>query len=124
MAQSRTNLAIQTPAEYDRGVVARILSLQDKENSRLTFASATATWNPDNVADGDSVSTTVTVTGVRANVLHHVRVFAPYSLQGLQADGYVSADNTVTITLNNNTGSAVNLGSGTWGVLVENFVVT
>lgn len=121
MGQSRTFLSQQVPAGYDRPTFARIFAQQDRENTRVTFAKGTGTWNPDNVADGDSVSTTITAVGSVANVLHHVRVFAPYSLQGLIVGAYVSADDTVTLTLHNTTGSAVNLGSGTWGVVVENF---
>lgn len=124
MALSRTNLATQAPVSYDRGVLAKILGQQDRENTRLTNFAGTVVWNPDNVADGDNTTTTVTVPGVLANVLNHVRVFAPYSLQGMVATGYVSADDTVTVVLANATGSAVNLGSGTWGVVVESFVLT
>lgn len=124
MARNRTNLAFQAPQSYDRGVFARILSIQDQENTRLTYAAGTATWNPGDIADGDSDSTTITAVGATANVLHSVRIFAPYSLQGLIAGAYVSSDDTVTVSLHNTTGSNVNLGSGTWGVLVENFVQT
>lgn len=124
MARSRTNLSLQAPVNYDRGVMARILSQQDQENTRLTYAAGTGTWNPGDIANGASDTTTITAVGAVANVLHHVRVFAPYSLQGLQSDAYVSADDTVTISLYNNTGGNVNLGSGTWGVAVENFIQT
>lgn len=124
MAQSRTFLSAQAPAEYDRGVFFRILAIQDRENTRLTSFAGTVSWNPADTADGDNASTTVTVPGVVANVLASVRVFAPYSLQGMIAGGYVSADDTVTIVLNNNTGGSVNLGAGTWGVVVESFVLT
>lgn len=124
MAQSRTFLSSQAPAEYDRGVIARVLGIQDRENTRLTSFAGVVSWNPPDTADGDNASTTVTVPGVVANVLASVRVFAPYSLQGMIAGGYVSADDTVTIVVNNNTGAPVNLGTGTWGVVVESFVLT
>lgn len=121
---SRTTGATQLPARYDQGVLARICRQYDAELTRLTGYAGTVVWNPANIVVGASDSTTVTVPGVRVGVLAHVRVFAPYTLSGLQADGYVSADDTVTITLVNNTAGAVNLGSGTWGVTVENFVRT
>ena len=124
MARSRTYLRDQVPATYDRGVLARIFAQQDRENTRLSFYAATASWNPASVADGDNVTTTITVPGVTANVMASVRVFPPYSLQGLIAGGYVSADDTVTVVLNNNTGGAVDLGAGTWGVIVEVFLIT
>lgn len=122
MATSRTQSATQVPEKYDRGVFGRLLRALDFEFNRLTSFANDFTWNPGNILNGSSDSTTVTITGLKANVKQHVRVFAPYSLQGLQADGYVSADNTVTVTLYNNTGGAVNLASGEWGVIVESFV--
>lgn len=69
-------------------------------------------------------SKTVIVPGVKANVPASVRVFPPYDLQGLVASAYVSADDEVTIVLDNNTAGAVNLPSGLWGVLVENYPLT
>jgi len=123
-APTRTGLAQQTPLSYVASTIARILRAIDMEFARLTQFAATVTWNPASVADGDSVTTTVTVRGVRAGIRSCVRVFPPYSLQGLMAGGYVSADNTVTIILHNNSGGAVDLGSGVWGVAVENFVLT
>lgn len=122
MARSRTNLSLQTPATFDRGIVSRQLAEADKEFTRLTYAAGTVVWNPADIADGDSTSTTVSAPGAVVNVLHSVRIFAPYTLAGLIAGAYVSADDVVTITLHNTTGGNVNLGSGTWGVLVENFI--
>jgi hypothetical protein len=121
---SRSYLSQRTPQTYSQQVFAGILADQDRENTRLTTFAGTATWNPASVADGDAVSTTVSVPGARVGVLASVRVFVPYSLQGLLAGGYVSADNTVTIVLLNNTGGAVDLGSGVWGVVVESFIQT
>jgi hypothetical protein len=69
-------------------------------------------------------SKTVVVPGVKAGVLASVRVFPPYDLQGLTATGYVSADDEVTIVLDNNTAGAVNLGEGVWSVVVENYPLT
>jgi hypothetical protein len=123
-APARTHGAAQVPQQYAKDAVSRIAQQYDREFSRLTSYAGTVVWNPANIAIGGSDSATVTVPGVRVGALAHVRVFAPYTLSGLQADGYVSADDTVTITLYNNTAGAVNLGSGTWGVVVENFVRT
>lgn len=112
------------PQRYDAGALARLCRLYDDELNRITAFQGTATWNPASIANGASASTTVTVPGVKVNVPAHVRVFAPYTLSGLQADAYVSADDQATITLNNNTGGAVDLGSGVWGVCVEMMVRT
>lgn len=122
--QTRTQLAMQAPAQYERADFARLLRMIDQEFTRLTQFAGTVTWNPGNIANGASDTVSVTVPGADVNVLASVRVFAPYTLSGLQASGYVSANDTVTITLYNNTGGAVNLGSGVWGVVVENFVLT
>ena len=75
------------------------------------------TWNPASIADGSKASTTLTV--VDARVTDAVTVFPPYDLQELTYSGNVTADNTVEIVLANNTGSAVDLGSGTWRVQLE-----
>jgi len=124
MATSRTTLSAQVPQEYDRGVFGRLLRSVDNEFNRLTQFANDFTWNPASVANGSYTSTTVTIKGIKANTKNHVRVFAPYSLQGLITAGYVSADDTVTVTLHNTTGGAVDLGSGEWGVIVESFVQT
>ncbi len=78
---------------------------------------ATTVWNPGSVASGSgALSSAVTVTG--AALGDFVMVAAPYDLQGLTATAYVSAANTVKIRLDNVTGGAVSLGSGTWRVRV------
>jgi len=123
-APSRTTGASQLPEKYDRGSLARIVRQYDLELTRITAYAGTAVWNPASLAVGASDSVAVTVPGVKVGALAHVKVFAPYTLSGLQADGYVSADDTVTITLANMSAGVVNLGSGTWGVTVENFVRT
>lgn len=79
-------------------------------------AATTATWDPGEVALGGTTTTTVTVNG--AALGDHVLVSFSISLAGLQLEGYVSAANTVTVTLSNHTLAAVDLGSGTLSVLV------
>jgi hypothetical protein len=74
-------------------------------------------WDPASLASGSSVlSPGITVTG--CNQGDFVLVAAPYDLQGLGAEAYVSAANTVKIRLSNQTGSPVDLASGTWLVRV------
>lgn len=116
------NNASQVPREYAPDTIARLFRNIDQEARRVTAYSGVVTWNPASVANGASTSTTVTVPGVLANVKAHVKVFAPYTLSGLSQTGYVSADDTVTILLQNNSGGAVDLGSGEWGVTVENWI--
>lgn len=48
----------------------------------------------------------------------YVEVYPPYTPSGVSHSGYVSAIGTATIVITNNTGSPVDLGSGTWRVRV------
>jgi hypothetical protein len=100
--------------------LSEILRLIDREISKNAYRGA-ATWDPASVANGASTSTTVTVPGVLVGDYYAVKVYPPYTLAGLSATGYVSADDTVTILLLNNSGGAVNLGSGEWKVSAERF---
>lgn len=71
-----------------------------------------ATWDPPSIATGASTSTTVTVTGARVG---HAAI-ASFSLAvpaGASMTAAVTANDTVTVTLTNNTGSALDLLSGT-----------
>ncbi len=77
----------------------------------------TTTYDPPSIANGAAaLSSGITVTG--AILGDYVQVSAPYDLQGLSASAYVSASNTVKICLNNNTGGAIDLASGTWKIRV------
>jgi|GEM_PF-1792595 len=73
-------------------------------------------WDPASVADGDAVSQEVTVTGAALGDF----AIASFSLdvQDLVLDAQVTAANTVTVVLANNTGGAINLASGTVRVIV------
>lgn len=75
------------------------------------------TWNPASLVDGaGETSSAITITG--ANFGDYVLVSAPYDLQGICCNGYVSAENTVKIRLQNETGGTIDLASGTWKVKV------
>lgn len=108
-------------AEYNRAQLAAIFREIEAALNRIIFAGDVVTWNPGDIVDGDTDSTTATVPGAKVGSKQSVRVFPPYDLQGLQVTAHVSADNTVTIVLSNLTGSNVNLDSGEWGVMVEFF---
>lgn len=75
------------------------------------FLSNTATFNPANLVDGAGETTTVTVTGARLGDLAQ----ASFSLdvQGISVTAYVSADDTVSVRFQNETGGALNLAEGT-----------
>lgn len=84
--------------------------------SRMSGFNAEATWNPGSCLDGDEVAVDVTVPGAKLGDF----AFASFSLDltdmSLTAD--VTAANTVTAVLANNTGGTVDLGSGTLRVKV------
>ena len=81
------------------------------------YLSTTATWNPGNLDPlgwGTSVSNTSTTVALTGAALGDIAL-ASFSLdlQGLDLIPYVSAANTVTCILRNQTATAVNLASGT-----------
>ena len=69
------------------------------------------TWDPGSIADGDEEAQAVTVTGA---VLGDFAL-ASFSLDitDLTITAAVTASNTVTVVLANNTGGAIDLASGT-----------
>ena len=72
---------------------------------------ASATWDPGSIADGDEEAKEVTVTGAALGDF----AVASFSLDvtDLVLNAQVTGANTVTCVLSNNTGGAVDLGSGT-----------
>ncbi len=79
--------------------------------------SNTAVYDPASIANGSSISTGITVTG--AAVGDFVKVSFSNDLAGVALTAYVSGANTVTVLFANNTGSAVDLASGTIKVVVS-----
>lgn len=78
--------------------------------------SASGTWDADSIADGDEVVDTLTVTGVALG--DFCLASCSITPADLTVTAFVSAANTVTVSLANNTGSAVNLDSAVFKVLV------
>jgi hypothetical protein len=82
----------------------------------------TGSWQPTTsgqtagtVLSGQSVTTTITVTGATVGNSNLVLVGAPYDLKGCTVTGYVTAANTVRVVLVNNTGADVTgFGLGVW----------
>lgn len=84
------------------------------------MATATALWNPGNLADGQGESTTVTVRG--ASVGDPVMVgFSVRLTDGVQFTGQVVATDTVKVLVVNHTGGAYNAPVGTVRVCVWRF---
>jgi hypothetical protein len=76
-----------------------------------------ATIDVDSLLTGASDTDTVTVPGVALGDVV-VGFSLGVSLAGIQATGYVSAANTVTLVFQNTTGSTVNLGETTIRLVV------
>lgn len=75
------------------------------------------TFDPPSLATvTGAVSSGITVTG--AALGDRVELFPPYDMQGIIAYGYISAADTVKITLFNTTAGTIDLASGTWTIHV------
>ena len=75
-----------------------------------TFTGSVA-WNPASIADGDEEAKDITVTG--AALGDFALVSFSLDVTDLVLNGQVTAANTVTAILANNTGGAIDLGAGT-----------
>lgn len=75
------------------------------------------TYNPPSIANGAQATTTVTVQGA---VLGDFCLAPSFSAdtQGLVLSGQVTAADTVTVTLRNDTGAPIDLSSGTLAAAV------
>lgn len=110
----------------DTSIMARItralaIVIKDEINllrGSVVVGTATAVWDSPNIANGTGI-TSPNLTVVGAVIGDVVDVSSPVNTAGLIIYGYVSAPNTISLRLQNNTGSAINLVSGTWGVAVR-----
>jgi hypothetical protein len=108
-----------TTDKLRRLLYAEALVIMDELNilREQVVGTATAVWNPASMANGAGVtSPAVPVTGAAFG--DFVLVSAPYTLAGITATGFVSSAGNVMVRLENQTGSAVDLASGTWKVAV------
>jgi len=79
-------------------------------------ASVTATVNPASLADGVGESTDVTVTG--AALGDFVMVAPKVDVADVLVDARVTAVNTVTIRVQNESGGGLNLAASVWNIAV------
>jgi hypothetical protein len=70
------------------------------------------TWDPASLANGASASTTVTVTGAAVGDIA-LCGFTSITAAGWQMTANITSANTASVTITNNTGGTVDLGSGT-----------
>ena len=82
-----------------------------------TYLSGSETWDAGSIADGDEEMEEITVTG--AALGDFVDVSHSLDNADLTLTAGVSAANTVTVVVANNTGGAIDLASGTLTVLVR-----
>jgi hypothetical protein len=89
--------------------------MRTRQNRHL---SATATWDPANIAaDGSVLSTTVTVAGAAVGDVCYASLSSLGAVNALLS-AHVSSANTVTVVLMNKTGGALDVASGTLRVVV------
>jgi len=80
------------------------------------IAAVSVTWDPASLIDGAGETKSITVAGAALGDI--VLVAPPYDMQDIVFSGYVQAANTVEIRIQNESAATVNLGSGTWKVIV------
>ena len=79
--------------------------------SNLPFLEGSVTWDAASIGDGNEEAKEITITGASLGDFVEVSLSIDVEDLGLTAD--VTAANTVTCLLWNNTGGAINLGSAT-----------
>lgn len=75
------------------------------------YLRGTATWNPPLLTDGASASTTVTVPGVTSGMPVQAGVSFTATMPNWELKAFVTATDTVTVVLTNQTGGSVDLGN-------------
>ena len=97
---------------------ANTVVLNDIQIDDTVPLSATFTWDPASLANGaGETSTAVVVNG--AVIGDIVWLVPPYNTQGLKFWGWVESSGVVRARLENDTGSTIDLASGTWGIRVR-----
>lgn len=100
----------------DDTAVSITSEVKQRDNSWNVFI-GTATYNPANLLDGAGVTTTVTVTGATLGM--QAQASFSLDLQGITLTAYVSSANTVSVRFQNESGGAIDLGSGTITAIVN-----
>jgi hypothetical protein len=80
---------------------------------------ASKAWDPENLKNGTTTSTTLTMPGATPG--QRVDVWFDKDLLGCVLTGYVSSAGTVTVVLTNDTGADRKVASGTLGATVGNY---
>jgi hypothetical protein len=104
-----------------RGLHSTRLGLKQDRSDPVDYMtnliSGNTTFDPPSLATvTGALSSGITVTG--AAIGDMVELFPPYDMQGIMAYGFVSAANTIKISLFNPTAGTIDLASGSWGYKV------
>lgn len=110
-------MALNVPVP--EGGTADYLAVLSSDAHSLTdrrFLGGSAIWDPASLADGTQESKDFTVTGA---VLGDFAIAgAGIDVQDMCVSAVVTAANTVTVTIKNDTGGTIDLTTSTWGVIV------
>lgn len=105
---------------YDASAGLQKQSINGGAYRSLPFVlSGTAVYDPASLADGVGATTTVTVTGAALGDVADASF--SLDLQGIGMTAYVSAADTVSIRLQNESGGTLDLASGTLKAVVFKF---
>lgn len=115
-AKTRVDITISAgtpaiPTPYTWGDIAIGLGTNVRTGSKA--------WDPPNLADGAVASTSVTVTGARANDVC-LAALSTLTTQSMTLTAHVSANDTTFVLLHNLNGGAVDLANGTLTVWAFN----
>lgn len=84
-----------------------------RASASIQILTGTTTWDPANLAaDGDATSTTVTVTGAAVEDIA-TATLSTIGANNILISVHIQAANTARVTVQNKTGGAIDLGSGT-----------
>lgn len=108
-----------TAGEEGQGIVtADGFQTTDGVSAPKVVISTTTTFDPPSLATvTGALSSGITVTG--AALGDSVELYPPIDMQGILFQGFVSAADTIKITLFNTTAGTIDLASGTWGIVVK-----
>jgi hypothetical protein len=106
----RVGIGVAPDASVALTVDSTGIKFSDGSVQTTGFFTGSATYDPPSLATGASTTTTVTCTG--AATTHYAQATLS-SNTGLTINAYVSAANTVTVQLRNDTGATLDVASGT-----------
>lgn len=104
--------AINMPKSWLVALSALFVSLRESIAPVQQLLTGSATYDAANLVDGAGATTNVTVTGAVVGD-YVVGVSFGVDLQGISATAYVSAADTVSVRLQNESGGAIDLASTT-----------